>query len=99
MVHSYDPWPLLVTAEAVALAGDQHQQAASDQALRPLAGSHTVLGGFVAYTGAADHYLGLLADALGRPEEAAAHLRRPSSSTSASARPPGPGSAASSWSG
>jgi hypothetical protein len=75
VVHSHDPWPLLVTAEAVALTGDRRQQAASYQALRPLAGSHTVLGGFVAYTGAADHYLGLLADALGRPEEAAAHLR------------------------
>ena len=75
VVRSHDPWPLLVTAEAAALAGDGRQRAASYQALRPLAGSHTVLGGFVAYTGAADHYLGVLAAALGRPGEAAAHLR------------------------
>ena len=34
-----------------------------------------MLGGFVAYTGAADHYLGVLAAALGRPWEAADHLR------------------------
>jgi len=75
VVRSHDPWPLLVTAEAAALAGDGRQRAVSYQALRPLAGSHTVLGGFVAYTGAADHYLGVLAAALGRPGEAAAHLR------------------------
>jgi len=75
VVRSHDPWPLLLTAEAAALAGDQRQRAASYQALRPLAGGHTVLGGFAAYTGAADHYLGLLAAALGRPAEAAAHLR------------------------
>jgi hypothetical protein len=75
VVRSHDPWPLLVTAEAAALAGDERQRAASYRALRPLAGGHTVLGGFVAYTGAADHYLGLLAAALGRPEEAAGHLR------------------------
>jgi hypothetical protein len=75
VVRSHDPWPLLVTAEAAALAGDERQRAASYQALRPLAGGHTVLGGFAAYTGAADHYLGVLAAALGRPDEAAAHLR------------------------
>jgi hypothetical protein len=75
VVRSHDPWPLLVTAEAVALAGDRRQQAASYRALQPLAGSHTVVGGFVAHTGAADHHLGLLAAALGRPEAAAGHLR------------------------
>jgi hypothetical protein len=95
VVRSHDPWPLLVTADAVTLAGDGRQRAASYQALRPLAGRHTVLGGFVAYTGAADHYLGLLAAALGRPEEAAAHLRARSSCTSGSAPPPGPPSTAS----
>jgi hypothetical protein len=75
VVRSHDPWPLLMTAEAVALAGDRRQRAAAYAQLRPLAGGHTVLGGFVAYTGAVDHYLGLLAEALGRPDDAAAHLR------------------------
>ena len=95
VVRSHDPWPLLVTAEAAALAGDGRQRAASYQALRPLAGSHTVLGGFVAYTGAADHYLGVLAAALGRPGRPPPPCGRRSSCTSGPAPPPGPPSAAS----
>jgi hypothetical protein len=71
---SNDAWPLVVSAEAVAAAGSDAQRADVYRRLVPLAGTHVVVAGFVAHAGAVDHYLGLLAAALGRPEAAAAHF-------------------------
>lgn len=71
---SHDPWPLVVTAEAIAAAGTGGQRDKMYQALQPLAGTHVVVGGCAAYAGAVDHYLGLLAASLGRHDEATRHF-------------------------
>jgi hypothetical protein len=74
-VGRHDGWPLVVIAEAVAVAGEHHQQVEAYTMMLPLAGTHIVYGGCIAYGGAVDHYLGVLATALGRTEEAIVHLR------------------------
>ena len=45
-------------------------------ALGPLAGGAAVVGAAIAFRGAVDHYLGLLAASLGRPEPARGHFER-----------------------
>jgi tetratricopeptide (TPR) repeat protein len=73
--RSHDALPLAMNAEALALAGSDMQRRRMYETLRPLAGDHVVAGGSVVYLGAVDHYLGLLAAALGRRDDAARHLR------------------------
>lgn len=70
-----DPWGLAVMAEAVAAGGTSEHRQRLYQALLPLTGTHIVAGGLATYAGPADHYLGLLAAALDRPDAAAGHHR------------------------
>jgi predicted ATPase len=70
----YDLWFPSIAAEAAARCGTGSQRRQLYQRLLPLAGTHVVCGATVAYAGAVDHYLGLLADSLGDHSAAAAHL-------------------------
>jgi hypothetical protein len=70
----YDLWFPSIAAEAAARSGTSGQRRQLYQRLLPLAGTHVVCGAVVAYAGAVDHYLGLLAASLGEPGTAAAHL-------------------------
>ena len=70
----YDLWFPSIAAEAAARCGTSGQRRQLYQRLSPLAGTHVVCGAAVAYAGAVDHYLGLLAASLGEPSTAAAHL-------------------------
>jgi hypothetical protein len=70
----YDLWFPSIAAEAAARCGTSGQRRRLYQRLAPLAGTHVVCGAAVAYAGAVDHYLGLLAASLGESSAAAAHL-------------------------
>jgi hypothetical protein len=70
----YDLWCPSIAAEAAARCGTAGQRRQLYQRLAPFAGTHVVCGATVAYAGAVDHYLGLLAASLGEPGAAAAHL-------------------------
>jgi predicted ATPase len=70
----YDLWCPSIAAEAAARCGTSGLRRQLYQRLLPLAGTHVVCGATVAYAGAVDHYLGLLAASLGEPGDAAAHL-------------------------
>ena len=70
----YDLWFPSIAAEAAARCGTSSQRRQLYQRLLPLAGTHVVCGAAVAYAGAVDHYLGLLAASLGEPSAATAHL-------------------------
>jgi predicted ATPase len=70
----YDLWFPSIAAEAAARCGTSSQRRQLYQRLLPLAGTHVVCGATVAYSGAVDHYLGLLAASLGEHSAAAAHL-------------------------
>jgi predicted ATPase len=72
----YDLWCPSIAAEAAARCGTSGQRRQLYERLLPLAGTHVVCGATVAYAGAVDHYLGLLAASLGEPADAAAHLAR-----------------------
>jgi predicted ATPase len=81
----YDPatqpsdnvWLLEVASMAEAAAAVGHRPLAGRlyEALLPFAGSAVITAGAVDFSGAVDHYLGLLAAALGRRHEAASHFR------------------------
>ena len=66
---------VVVAAVGVTAAGTERQRADCYARLAPYAGSHVVVGGCAAYYGPVDHHLGLLAAALGRTADAAAHRR------------------------
>jgi hypothetical protein len=70
----YDLWFPSIAAEAAARCGTSGQRRQLYQRLLPLAGTHVVCGATVAYSGAVDHYLGLLAASLGEHSAAAGHL-------------------------
>ena len=70
----YDLWFPSIAAEAAARCGTSGQRRQLYQRLSPLAGTHVVCGAAVAYAGAVDHYLGLLAASLGEHSTAADHL-------------------------
>src|SRR5205807_10408863 len=67
------PFNLCATAEAAAALGDLERAAQLETRLRPRAGKGAVIGA-IAYHGAVDRYLGLLAMALGRHDQAVADL-------------------------
>ena len=62
-------------AEAAAAVGHRPLAGRLYEALLPFAGTALITAGAVDFSGAVDHYLGLVAAALGRPEEAAGHFR------------------------
>jgi hypothetical protein len=62
-------------AAVAAATGDPPAAAALYEALRPYDGRLVVWGGAVAVAGPVDHYLGLLATRLGRPDDAVRHLQ------------------------
>ena len=62
-------------AEAAAAVGCRPLAARLYEALLPFAGSALITAGAVDFSGAADHYLGLLAATLARPEAAESHFR------------------------
>ncbi|MQA75407.1 MAG: AAA family ATPase [Solirubrobacterales bacterium] len=62
--------------DACAALGDEATAALVYPELAPLAGSNVMIGHLVAYYGAADRYLGMLAATLGEPERAAEHFER-----------------------
>ena len=66
---------VVVAAVGVTAAGTERQRADCYARLARYAGTHVVVGGCAAYYGPVDHHLGLLADALGRTADAAAHRR------------------------
>ena len=66
---------VVVAAVGITAAGTERQRADCYARLAPYAGTHVVVGGCAAYYGPVDHHLGLLADALGRTADAAAHRR------------------------
>lgn len=68
------PWSMAIVGEAVAAAGTTAQREEMYRRLLPLAGFHVVTGGCASYSGAFDHYLGLLAGALGHLDAAAGHF-------------------------
>jgi hypothetical protein len=65
---------MVIVAEAVAAAGTRPQCEEMYRRLAPLAGRHVISGGCAAYGGAFDHYLGLLAAALGQTAPAREHF-------------------------
>jgi hypothetical protein len=69
-----EPWAMAIVAEAVAAAGTRAQREELYERLTRLAGLHVITGGCVAYGGAFDHYLGLLAAALGHSAQARHHF-------------------------
>ncbi|MCA1844909.1 MAG: AAA family ATPase, partial [Actinobacteria bacterium] len=70
-------WLSLVAtiAEAAAAVGHRLLAGRLYEALLPFAGTAVITAGAVDFSGAVDHYLGLLAAALGRRQEAASHFR------------------------
>jgi len=66
---------VVVAAIGISAAGTERQRADCYARLAPYAGTHVVIGGCAAYYGPVDLHLGLLAGALGRTVEAAAHRR------------------------
>ena len=69
-----EPWSTAIAGEAVAAAGTTAQREEMYRRLLPLAGFHVVTGGCASYSGSFDHYLGLLAGALGRLDVATGHF-------------------------
>ncbi len=69
-----EPWSLAIVGEAVAAAGTTAQREEMYRRLLPLAGFHVVTGGCASYSGSFDHYLGLLAAALGNIDAATGHF-------------------------
>ncbi len=67
-------WPVIATL-GIAAAGTGAQRADCYARLAPYAGTHVVVGGCASYSGPVDLHLGVLAEALGRTAEAAAHRR------------------------
>jgi hypothetical protein len=65
---------LSITATVFAAVGSDAQREWTYNAFVPFAGLHAVVGGCAAYHGAVDHYLGLLAAALGRKADATTHF-------------------------
>lgn len=63
-----------LTAAVAASVGSAEQREQAYALLAGYAGTHVVVGGCASYSGAVDHHLGLLCAALGRHEEAVAHL-------------------------
>lgn len=63
-----------LTAAVAASVGSVEQREQAYAMLADYAGTHVVVGGCASYSGAVDHHLGLLCAALGRHEEAVAHL-------------------------
>ncbi|MFJ9787453.1 ATP-binding protein [Amycolatopsis sp. NPDC101161] len=63
-----------LTAAVAASVGSAEQREQAHALLADYAGTHVVVGGCASYSGAVDHHLGLLCAALGRHEEAVAHL-------------------------
>jgi len=70
----YDLWFPSIAAEAAARCGTGSQRRQLYHRFLPLTGTHVVCGAAVAYAGAVDHYLGLLAASLGEHGAAAVHL-------------------------
>ncbi|MGD9530430.1 MAG: AAA family ATPase, partial [Pseudonocardia sp.] len=66
---------LAILAATASAVGSPAQREQAYRRLAPHAGTHVVVGGCAAYSGAVDHHLGRLAAALGRPTHAADHLR------------------------
>lgn len=66
---------LAILAAVATAVGSTAQREEAYRRLLPHAGTHVVVGGCAAYSGAVDHHLGTLAAALGRPARAAEHLR------------------------
>jgi tetratricopeptide (TPR) repeat protein len=75
------PFPYVRTAqwaelgEAAAAAGAPEPCQRFYDALRPYAGTTVVIAAAVGFGGAVDHYLGVLAAALGHPDDAVRHLQ------------------------
>lgn len=69
-------WLMLMamSSYAIARSADSRRAGVAYDLLAPYAGQVVVNDGAVAFGGVVDHYLGLLAAALGRPLEARAHL-------------------------
>ena len=67
---------LTYLADACAALGDRDIAALVYPELEPLAGANVMIGHLVAFYGAADRYLGMLAATLGEPERAAEHFER-----------------------
>lgn len=72
--ETYDLELLTFAADTIAGAGSAEQRGRVEQLLRPYAGLHIVVGGCAAYFGAVDHYLGILARSLDRPDDAQRHF-------------------------
>ena len=71
---NYQWWAVIVgLADAASLTGDTEQARVLYDLAAPYAGNNCTLG-TVAFLGAADHWLGVLAGAAGRYDEAIAHL-------------------------
>ena len=75
----YDLWFPAIAAEAAARCGTSGLRAGLYELLLPYAGSQVGCGAWVAYCGAVDYYLGLLAGAQGDNAAAAAHFDAASS--------------------
>ncbi|HEY7489459.1 MAG TPA: AAA family ATPase [Streptosporangiaceae bacterium] len=71
--RSHDPEPLIFAAAAFAELGPDAAREHLYDLLLPLAGTGSVVGGAAAFQGPIDHYLALLAIALGRHDSAAEH--------------------------
>jgi tetratricopeptide (TPR) repeat protein len=69
-----EPWSMAIVGEAVAAVGTRAQREEMYRRLAPLAGFHVVTGGCASYSGSFDHYLGLLARALGHFDVATGHF-------------------------
>ena len=70
----YDLWFPAIAAEAAARCGTSELRGDLYELLAPYAGTQVGCGAWVAYCGAVDYYLGLLAAAQGDDAAAAAHL-------------------------
>jgi len=69
-----EPASMAVVSEAVAAAGTRKQREEMYRRLTPLARLHVISGGCAAYSGAFDHYLGLLAASLEDANQAHIHF-------------------------
>jgi hypothetical protein len=72
--RQYDLEFVAVTAVVFAAVGSPEQREWAYHTLAPHAGLHALVGGCAAYHGVVDHYLGILAAALGRTADALGHL-------------------------
>lgn len=72
--RTYDLELLCFIVDIAAAAGIDDQRRGAYELLAPYAGTHIVVGGCAAYYGAADHRLGILADSLGRTDDAQRHF-------------------------